>query len=118
MVPAQRAKNHTALEHVHELFERWRKNKTGRDPIPEPLWEAAVSCTGEHTVSRVARQLRLNHTELKSRSTACRDHVAFIELGPMTVAAECTIEMEKPTGERMRVRGGCTVTELVREFFR
>jgi len=120
MLPARRKRPHPSVEEVQALFERWRKEKKGRDPIPSSLWEAAVSLTDEHTVNRVARFLHLNHTELKSRSTACRgsDNVAFIELDPITVATECTIEMEKPTGERMRVRGACNVAGLVREFFR
>jgi hypothetical protein len=120
MLPARRKKSHPAFEEVQALFERWRKEKSGRDPIPPALWDAAVSLTDEHTVNRVARFLHLNHTELKSRSTLCRGSgdVAFIELDPVTVATECTIEMEKVTGERMRVKGVCSVTGLVREFFR
>jgi hypothetical protein len=42
----------------------------------------------------------------------------FIELDPVTAATECTSEMEKPTGERMRARGACSVTELAKEFLR
>jgi hypothetical protein len=120
MLPARRKKSHLTLEEVQALFERWRKEKKGRDPIPPSLWEAAVSLTDEHTMNRVARFLHLNHTELKSRSTLCRGSgdVAFIELDPITVATECTIEMVRPTGERMRIRGACNVAGLVREFFR
>lgn len=120
MLPARRKKSDPTFEEVQALFAQWRAHKRGRDPIPSFLWEAAVSLADAHTVTRVARFLHLNHTELKSRSTACREsgNIAFIELDPVTVATECTIEMEKPTGERMRVRGACSVTELVREFFR
>ncbi|MDD5008577.1 MAG: hypothetical protein PHU49_09900 [Syntrophorhabdaceae bacterium] len=113
MLPAKRAKEHTALEQVHELFERWRKSKTGRDPIPESLWEAAVSLTGGYSVNRIARRLRLNHNDLKNRA---RNQITFIEL-PVAKNIECTIEIEKPTGERMRIKGSCNVTGLAREFW-
>jgi hypothetical protein len=112
MLPAKRAKDHTALEQVHELFERWRKSKTGRDPIPETLWEAAVSLTDGYSVNKIARHLRLNHNDLKNRA---RGHITFVEL-PLAASIECTIEIEKPTGERMRIKGNCNVVELAREF--
>jgi hypothetical protein len=120
MLPARRKKSDPTLEEVQALFAQWRARKRGREPIPALLWEAAVSLTDAHTVTMVARRLHLNHTELKSRSVSCREsgNIAFIELDPVTVATEYTVEMEKPTGERMRVRGACSVTELVREFFR
>lgn len=121
MLPAQRKKPHLTFEEVQTLFERWRKEKKGRDPIPPVLWEAAVSLTNEHTVNRVAKHLRLNHTELKSRSATRRPragNVAFIELDPVTATNECTVEMERPTGEWMKIKGSCTISELVREFFR
>jgi hypothetical protein len=114
MVPAKRTKDYTALEEVHELFEQWRKGKTRRDPIPETLWEAAVSLTDGCSVNKIARRLHLNHNDLKNRS---HNHIAFIEL-PLATPVECTIEIEKPTGERMRIKGNCNVVDLAREFFR
>jgi hypothetical protein len=113
MLPAKKAKDHTSVEEVHELFERWRKDKTGRDRIPEALWEAAVSLTGGHPVNKIARRLRVNHKDLKNRA---RSHITFIEL-PVTRSIECTIEIEKPTGERMRIKGSCNVAEIAREFW-
>jgi hypothetical protein len=113
MLPAKKAKEHTALEQVHELFERWRKSKTGRDPIPESLWEAAVSLADGYSINTIARRLRVNHNDLKNRA---RNHITFIEL-PVTRTVDCTIEIEKPTGERMRIKGNCNVAELAREFW-
>jgi hypothetical protein len=113
MLPAKKAKDHTALEQVHELFERWRKAKTGRDPIPETLWEAAISLTDGHSVNKIARRLHLNYKDLKNRA---RSQFTFIEL-PLAATVECTIEIEKPTGERMRIKGNCNVAELAREFW-
>jgi hypothetical protein len=113
MLPAKKAKDYTALEEVHELFERWRQSKRDRDPIPETLWEAAVSLTDGYSVNKIARRLHLNHNDLKIRA---RSQITFIEL-PLATRAECTIEVEKPTGERMRIRGNCNVVELARAFF-
>ena len=114
MLPAKKGKDQTALEEVDELFERWRKGKSGRDPIPETLWEAAVSLMDGHSVNTIARRLHLNHKDLKNRA---RSQFTFIEL-PVATTVECTIEIEKPTGERMRIRGNCNVAELAREFLK
>lgn len=122
MLPAE--KDHPTLETVQELFDGWRKEKSLRDPVPPALWEAALSLTGTHSIYRIAKCLRLNYHNFKARTAAhasvarrSEGGPAFIELRPV-VAIECTIEMTKPTGERMTIRGNCSVTELVKEFFR
>jgi hypothetical protein len=79
------------------------------------LWKAAVSLTDAHSVNKVARYLHLSHKDLKAR--ACSPFT-FVELDPIIVTGECVVDMEKPTGERMRIRGTCTVMELVREFWK
>ena len=114
MLPAKKAKDQPTLEQVYELFERWRKSKTGRDPIPKTLWDAAVSLTGGHSINKIAGCLRVNHNDLKMRA---RGQITFVEL-PFAARIECTIEMEKPTGERMRIKGNCNVDELAREFWK
>ena len=113
MLPAKTGKDQLTLENVHEIFERWRKNKTGRSPIPEALWKAAVSLTDSYPVNKIASHLHLNYNDLKNRA---RNQITFIEL-PIAAIIECTIEIEKPTGERMRIKGNCSVVELAREFF-
>ena len=113
MLPAKRDKDQLTLENVHEIFERWRKNKTGRSPIPESLWKAAVSLTDCYSVNKIASYLHLNYNDLKDRA---RNHITFIEL-PVAASVECTIEIEKPTGERMRIKGNCNVVELARGFW-
>ena len=126
MVPIEKGKDQPTLEEVQELFDVWRKEKKRRDPIPPVLWESAVSLVEQRSINTVAKHLRLNYNELKIRAKGYptvparkERSPAFIELAlsanPVT---EYTIEMEKPTGERMRIRGACNVTELVRQFFR
>lgn len=121
MVPARRKQSHPTLERVRELFDRWRRDKGRREPIPDTLWKAAVSLTEAHSVNQVARYLHLSHKDLKARARSPEGHsrqFTFIELNPVTVTIECTVEMEKPTGERMRIRGACNVVELAREFWK
>jgi hypothetical protein len=113
MVPAKKENNHPTLEQVYKLFSAWRQTKKRRDPIPDALWKAAVSLTGRHSIHEVARSLHLSHRDLKVRS---HTPVTFVEIDPLTVPAECTIEIEKPSGERMRIRGKCNVMELARVF--
>ena len=112
MVPAKKGNHHPTLEEVREIFDRWRHDRGRRDPIPGALWKAAVSLTDAHSVNVVARYLHLNHTDLKARTH--RKPITFIELDPVTI--ECTVEMEKSTGERMRIKGNCNVIELARVF--
>jgi hypothetical protein len=123
MIPAKKPKDQPTLEEVHELFERWRSGKKGRDPIPPALWKAAISLAGQYSINRIARHLGLSHKELKIRVESCSvvpvhvpDSPTFFELTALT-GIECTIEMEKPTGERMRIKGNCNVTELARAFW-
>ena len=82
---------------------------TRSEAIPFPLWEAAVCLTDSHSVFQVARTLRLDYSDLKARTKS----VAFVELDPFM---ECSVEIEKPSGERMRIRGACNVMELTRAF--
>ena len=118
MLPAKTEENLPTLETVQDLFDRSREKRKHRDPIPPALWEAALSLTARHSVYQIAKRLRLHYINLKARAEG---HPAvgtdkgvptFIELGPLTA----TIELTKPTGERMTITGGCNVTELVRVF--
>jgi hypothetical protein len=118
MLPAKTEENHPTMEAVQELFDHWREKRKHRDPIPPALWEAAISLTSSHSVYRVAKRLRLQYINLKARTegrpAAGRDNrvSTFIDLGPLTA----TIEIAKPTGEKMIITGGCNVAELVRVF--
>jgi hypothetical protein len=123
MVPAKRRNVQPTLKEVQELFDRWRKGKRGRDPIPQPLWKAAISLSTRHSINTISKHLHLSYNDLKAHAVhagsapAGPNPPAFIELAALT-GVECTIEMEKPSGERMRIRGSCNVVELARAFFR
>src|SRR5271157_2324966 len=118
MLPVKTEENSPTMEAVQELFDRWREKRKHRDPIPPALWEAALSLTASHSVYRIAKRLRLHYINLKARAEGHpavgkdKSVPAFIELGPLTA----TIEIAKPTGERMTITGSCDVADLVRVF--
>ena len=122
MLPARTQKTYPTLEETKALFEQWRKEKRRRDPIPPALWKAAIALATKHSINEISKHLHLSYTELKARANNPKrvpftpKHHAFIELAAVS-CSECTIELEKPTGERMRIKANCTVRELVREFF-
>jgi len=123
MVPAKKRRGQPTLEEVQGLFDRWRKEKKHRHPIPQDLWQSAVSLSTQHSINTISKHLHLSYNDLKARAVhagrapASRNPPAFIELAALT-GVECTIEMEKPSGERMRITGSCNVVELARAFFR
>lgn len=70
---------------AQKLFKIWRKNKCGRERIPDRLWAVAVRLCKRHGAFRVARWLRLNYNDLRervSRRHANKRPAAFI---PYTV---------------------------------
>ena len=113
MLPVEKEERPT-MATVQDLFDAWRKEKKHRDPIPPSLWEAALALMDSHSVYAVAKRLRLNYTNFKALAQSRPGRVAptFIDLGPLGV----TIEMTRPTGERMTIGGNCDVTELARVF--
>jgi hypothetical protein len=122
MLPARTQKAHPTLEEAKVLFEQWRKDKRRRDPIPPALWEAAVALATKHSINEVSKHLHLGYNELKARANNPKrvpftKHPAFIELAAVS-CRECTIELERPTGERMRIKGSCNVMELARDFWK
>ena len=97
------------MEKVHRRFQRWRKTRRGRAPIPRRLWAAAASLAREHGVNPTSQALGLEFNKLRSlvgsgktrrkRATAAP---RFLELvaAPAGVT-ECVIELE---GRRGKVR--------------
>jgi hypothetical protein len=122
MLPARTQKPHPTLEEVRQLFEQWRREKRGRDSIPPALWKAAVALATKHSINEISRHLRLSYTELKARVNnpslvPSPKHPDFIELAAVP-CRECTVELEKLTGERMRIRGNFNVMELAHNFWK
>jgi len=127
-VPAQ-------VQRVRERFENWRRNKSGRERIPERLWIAAIRLCGRHRVHRVARWLRLNDSALRERVQSSRRErgprckkgsapafVEWVSRAPLTAppVAEYVLELHEGADLRIRVRGAgvsevAALAKLVRQ---
>lgn len=103
-----------SLEQVRDQFETWRRTRRVRQPIPEPLWQAAVEQCADQSVLQVSRALRLNYTDLKTRVEKAKAldvcapgyHADFVELdfgASMPPLSECVVEMERPDGAKMKM---------------
>lgn len=122
---------------VRQQIEHWRRTRTKRSPMPEPLWRLAVGLARKHGVYATAQALRLSYDSLRTRAEAAgagtrrgrergRSRTTFVELGatPMQVGVVCSgpiVEVTGPQGQRMtvRLRGGeLDVAELIRECWR
>ncbi len=54
------------MEKVRRRFERWRKARRGRSPIPRRLWMAAANLAREHGVNPTSQALGLEFNKLRS----------------------------------------------------
>jgi hypothetical protein len=89
------------LDEVRTRFENWRQNRSGKQPIPEELWSAAIELARRDGVNPTAVALHLDGGKLKRRMAAA-DSVpgkavppTFVELvAPGGGLRECTIELE------------------------
>ena len=99
-----------------EQFARWRNAHELGTRIPQRLWKLAVELAFTYGVSRTATALRLDYYSLKRRladhavpavpASATPDSSAFVELPASTfsTSGECLIELEKSSGEKIRIR--------------
>ena len=122
------------LEVVRNQFEVWRKRRRCRTRIPEALWQAAADLCREHSICEVSQALRLNYNDLKDRVHRIRDrglalgqgpdlNFVKLDLGTPIMAPVCLVEMEAPSGAKMRMsfRGvlrDVDAVELSRAFWR
>ena len=113
------------IEQVQSRFQQWRKDRQGRTPIPDELWEAAGALAHQDGVNRTATALGLDGSKLKRRmreSAAATRRTAkapptFVELmapaNPVANRPEYTIELEGRQGKLLRIYcQGATATEL------
>lgn len=106
------AVSHLSLTEVQSQFAAWRNARTSRERIPETLWSAAAELCENHSIHKVSKALRLNHTNLRDRVAVrhsapppavapCQDFIAIDMEQPRS--SECIIEMEHRNGNRMRM---------------
>jgi len=131
MEPKNYSPPHPTISEVKEQFKIWRRTRKSPRPIPEKLWEAAVSLTAKHSISQISKELVLDYTALKKRVFIKKNDSAtkmsppgFIELNlePPAAASECIVEMQDILGSKMRMhfRGKTDfdLLELAKAFWR
>jgi hypothetical protein len=97
---------------LERQFEQFRSTRSGREKLPDSLWQAAVEQARQHGANVVAHTLRLDYNALKRRlSGASSPHqepspASFVELvaGATAAADEYIIEFETSPSPRMRVQ--------------
>lgn len=118
------------LAEARRRFERWRKVRGSGGRIPHELWMAAVKAAAAHGAETVAADLDVELGRLRywMRSVGGGEPDAapttFVELpvipgaAPMAdagaAASECTLEIEEPSGRRLRIslKGPATAQAL------
>jgi hypothetical protein len=118
------------LEETRRRFQQWRSSRPSKAcPIPPELWAAAVDCATKHGTNRTALTLGLDAGKLRRKMTPLpkrrqKRAPAFVEFLPpsRTPASECVLELENPTGARLRIhlKGAVPpdLAELARSFTR
>ncbi len=131
MAPKNSLVPRPSLSEVKAQFKNWRRTRKSPRPIPEQLWQAAVSLTAAHTVSQISKELVLDYSALKKRVLIKNKDGAdkmsppgFIEvnLEPPAAVSECIVEMQDIGGAKLRMhfRGKTDfdLLELAKAFWR
>ena len=106
-----------ALTQLAARFEDWRHRRTSpSDPIPQLLWEQAVSLTTILSISRVAQGIGVSWGTLKKRCTVqpfppaiaeSSTSLGFVEVAPPAAWPVPTpgteIELQRRDGARLRI---------------
>ncbi len=102
-----------SLKKVQRQFESWRNTRKSRGPIPEALWDAAISLAGSYSVHQISKGLRLNHTAVKDRVEISRNIIfeeapqaTFVELPPLNQPMrieEFRLDLENKAGAKMKI---------------
>lgn len=109
-----------AMRKVHRDLQRWRRQRKGRERIPEALWAAAGELAREYGVNPVSQVLHLEFNHLKRVAEGSgangegRAAPAFLEvIAPHTSPGKaCALEMEGSRGKLRIELHGMTAAEL------
>jgi len=100
------------LTRAARRFQEWREQRTTHR-IPEELWTLATDLGRRYGVSRTARTLGVQYTDLKTRVGLAEaatlpepqpSSPAFVEYLAAAPPPKCVIELEGARGARMRVQ--------------
>jgi hypothetical protein len=122
-----------SLSQLSARIEAWRNDPQKPRRMPEALWQAAAELSKHSSVSNISKALRLDYTALKKRvhgqnkedlpAVKAQQSFKFIELDIEKTSStpECTIEMEKGNGAKMKIylrgRTDLDLYELGRAFW-
>ncbi|MDA3790288.1 MAG: hypothetical protein PF503_17575 [Desulfobacula sp.] len=103
-----------ALDSVKQKFKIWRKTRIRGSRIPGELWQAAINVyhSGDLTLDKVARELRLNQSDFRKHIQ--KDSPVVKKSSPPTfiemhcepqpgIISECIVEMEDCSGSKMKM---------------
>jgi hypothetical protein len=96
------------LDAVRQAFEQWRNTRSGRERIPEELWQAPVDLSRSYSVNKIATELKLDYSRLRRRiqqSSPEPPPAQFIEvrMDHFLPSAQCTVHLRSPAGFEMMV---------------
>jgi len=99
-----------------QRLDAWRRSRAKLGPIPPVLWREAAALARVHGIHPIARSLGLDYNALKRQmgaeagaaleaTPAARPAFVEVALVPSPPPpAECTAELDRPDGARMRVK--------------
>jgi len=97
-----------AILQLRRQLDQFRSTQPGRTKLPESLWQAAVELARQHGVYSVAHPLRLDYMVLKKRLSGVparrRRQTKPEFVGKIAPPEEYVIELEAPSGNKMRVQ--------------
>jgi hypothetical protein len=96
------------LDAVRQAFEQWRNARSGRERIPEELWQAAADLSESYTLRRIATELKLDYSRLRRRIQQRSPEPPpsrFIEvrMDRLLPSSQCTIHLRSPAGFELTV---------------
>src|ERR671932_2520638 len=109
------------LSRTRALFEHWRATRSGREKVPEELWQAVIALRDRYPASQLCRELHLSAGALRARlreaeaQPACAATAEFVPLplealglpvaNRTATPAEASIRLvwERADGTRMRL---------------
>lgn len=91
------------LDQVSKLFSNWRETRVAKGPIPESLLRSIARLDRSYPICKVAKELRLNQTELKGK-------LKNLKTDPSDQAEQALLEIQKPVTHS---HGGIQVTKIV-----
>src|SRR6266849_5698508 len=120
-MPRQRAPIPEELTEVQKRMEEWRSANRPRSPLPEWVWQEAITLAQRHGVNCTARALRLDYMQLKKRLAVRpqRSSTNFVELIATAVpgSTRCLIEVESRQGKlRVEMSGAPDWSQLLRAW--